>query len=59
MNLHQAYISDITIKIIGRWGLDAFLIYLQGQVARFTRVVSKVMATVPWFTYQLPTPGPV
>ena len=30
MTLHQAHVSDRTIKIIGRWRSDAFLIYLQG-----------------------------
>ena len=37
MTLHQAHIPNSTIKIIGRWGSDAFLIYLQGQVATLTK----------------------
>ena len=58
MNPHQAHILDSSIKIIGRWRSDAFLIYLQGQVATFTKGVSKAMAAVPWFTHQVPTPVP-
>ena len=58
MTLHQTHISDSTIKIVGRWRSDAFLIYLQGQVATFTKVVSKVMAAVPWFIHQVPTLNP-
>ena len=37
MTLHQAHVPNSTIKIIGRWRSDAFLIYLQGQVATFTK----------------------
>ena len=37
MALHQAHISYSTIKIIGRWISDAFLIYFQGHVATFTK----------------------
>ena len=59
MTLHQVHISDNTIKIIGRWRSDAFLVYLQVQVATFRKVVSKTMASVPWFTHQVPTPIPV
>ena len=51
MNLHQAHISDSTIKIIGRWRSEAFLIYLQFQVAMFTKGFSEAMAVVPWFTH--------
>ena len=50
MTLHQAGQSDSTIKIIGRWQSDAFLIYLQGQVATFAKVVSVAMTQVMWFT---------
>ena len=46
MTLHQAHIPDSTIKIIGQWRSDAFLIYLQGQVATFTKGVSKAMAAL-------------
>ena len=41
MTLHQSHIPDSTIKIIGRWRSDAFLIYLQDQVATFTKAVFK------------------
>ena len=58
MTLHQAHVPNSTIKIIGRWMSDAFLIYLQGQVATFTKGVSKAMAAVPWFIHQVPTPCP-
>ena len=58
MTLHEAHISYITIKIIGRWSSDAFLIYLQGQVATFTKGVSKSMAAVPWLMHQVLTLGP-
>ena len=47
MTLHQAHVSNSTIKIIGRWRSDAFLIYLQGQVSTFTKGVSKAMLAVP------------
>ena len=50
MTLHQAYQSDSTIKIIDRWRSNAFLIYLQGQVATFTKGVSVAMRQVMWFT---------
>ena len=56
MTLHQAHVPDSTIKIIGRWRSDAFLIYLQGQIATFTKGVSKAMAEVPWFIHQVPNP---
>ena len=59
MTLHQARISNSTIKIIGRWRLDAFLIYFQGKVDTLTKGFSKVIAAVPWFTHQVPTPSPV
>ena len=59
MTLHQAHISDSTPKIIGLWSSDAFLIYFQGQVATFTKGISKIMVAVPWFTHQVPTPIPV
>ena len=50
MTLNQAGQSDSTIKIIGRWRSDAFLIYLQGQVATFTKGVSVAMKQGMWFT---------
>ena len=50
MTLHQAGQSYSTIKIIGRWRSDAFLVYLQGQVATFTKGVSVAMKQVMWFT---------
>ena len=51
MTLHLAGIPDSTIKIVGRWRSDAFLIYLQGQIATFTRGVAAVMAKVQWFRH--------
>ena len=58
MTLHQSHISDSNIKIIGRLRSDTLLIYFQGQVAIFTKEVSKAMAVVHWFTHQVPTLGP-
>ena len=49
MTLHQAGISDSTIKVIGRWKSDAFIIYLQGQVLSFTKGVAAAMKEVMWF----------
>ena len=49
MTLHLAGESDSTIKIIGRWRTDAFLTYLQGQVATFTKGVASAMSRVLWF----------
>ena len=51
MTLHLAGIPDSTIKIVGRWRSDAFLIYLQGQIATFTRGVAAAMAKVQWFRH--------
>ena len=50
MTIHQAGQSDSTINIIGQWRSDAFLIYLQGQVATFTKGVSVAMKQVVRFT---------
>ena len=49
MTLHQAGMSDSTIKVIGRWKSDAFIIYLQGQVLSFTKGVATAMKEVMWF----------
>ena len=46
MTLHQDHIPDSTIKITGRWRSDAFLIYLQGQVATSPRGSPR-----PWRQY--------
>ena len=56
MTLHQAGVDDSTIKIIGRWKSDTFLIYLQGQVLTFTRGVAAKMRQVMWFASTSPTP---
>ena len=58
MTLHQAHVPNSTIKIIGRWRSDSFLVYLQVQEATFTKGVSKAMAAVPWFIHQVPNPCP-
>ena len=58
MTLHLAGISEHTIKIIGRWRSDAFLIYLQGQIASFTTGVASAMALVPWFRHTSPSIAP-
>ena len=46
MSLYKAHISDSNIKIVRIWRSDAFLIYLQGQLATFTKYVFKAMAAV-------------
>jgi hypothetical protein len=51
MTLHLPGISKHTIKIIGRWRSDTFLIYLQGQMASFIKGVAAAMAHVRWFTH--------
>ena len=51
MTLHLAGVPEHTIKIIGRWRSDAFLIYLQGQIATFTQGVAAAMAKVRWFKH--------
>ena len=58
MTLHLAGVSEHTIKIIGRWRSDAFLIYLQGQIASFTKGVAAAMAQVQWFKHTVATPAP-
>ena len=58
MTLHIAGVSEHTIKIIERWRSDAFLIYLQGQIASFTKEVAVAMTQVPWFTYTAPSKIP-
>ena len=50
MTLHQAGQSNSTTNIIGRWHSDAFLIYLQCQVATFTKGISVAMKQAMWFT---------
>ena len=51
MTLYLTGIKKHTIKIIGRWCSDSFLIYLQGQVASFTTVVASAISLVPWFRH--------
>ena len=38
MTLHQDSISDNTIKAIGWWRSESFLIYLQGQFLSFSKI---------------------
>ena len=40
--------------LIGRWKSDAFLTYLQKQVAEFTKLVSQQMITIPNFFHPPP-----
>ena len=51
MTLHLTGVPDSTIKIVDRWRLDASLIYIQGQIAAFTKGVAAVMAKVQWFRH--------
>ena len=53
MTLHLAGVLEHTIKIIGRWQSDAFLIYLQGQITTFTQGVAAAMAKVRWFKHTI------
>ena len=46
MTLHQAVISDSTIKVLGRWKSDAFIFYLQGQVLSFKKGVAVAIKEV-------------
>ena len=41
--IHKTHRPNSTIKIIGRWRLNDFLIYLQVQVATFTKGVATDM----------------
>ena len=50
MTLHQTGQDESTINIIDGWHSDAFLIYIQSQVATFTKGVSVTMKQVMWFT---------
>ena len=50
MTLHLAGISKHTIKITEWWRSDAFLIYLEGHVASFTKEVDAAIA-MWWFTH--------
>ena len=50
MTMHQGGQSDITIKVIGRWRSDAFLVYFQGQVDILAKSISVSMKQVVWFT---------
>ena len=54
--LHQSPTPDSTIKIIGQWCSDSCLIYLQGQVATFTKGVATAMAKMAWFHHQAASP---
>ena len=47
MTLHHSRIPDSTIKIIGLWYSYSFLVYLQGQVATFTKGVAMALAKLP------------
>ena len=56
MTLHQSHVPDSTIKIIGRWRSDAFLIFLQGQVVTFTKGMATAMDKISWFQHQVALP---
>ena len=49
----EAHILDSTSNIIGRWRLSAFLIYLQGQVYTFAKVVATAMEILYGFIIKL------
>ena len=48
MTLHQAGIYYSTIKVIGIWNSDTFIIYLQVKVLSFTKGVAAAMKEVMW-----------
>ena len=59
MNLHQANIPNNTTKIIVRWRSYAFLVYLKGQEATFTKSIATSMEKTAWFHHHiLPTCAP-
>ena len=49
MTHHQAGVSYSTIKVIGRWKSNAFVIYVQVQVLSFAKGVVSAMKKVIWF----------
>ena len=46
MTLHLSRIPEHTIKIIGQWHSDAFLIYLQEHMVSFTKGVAVAISSV-------------
>ena len=56
MTLHQSHFPNNIIKIIRRWCSDAILIYLQVQVATFTKGIATAMAETAWFHQQVAWP---
>jgi hypothetical protein len=40
MAMHMAGVPVYTIMLIGRWSIDAFLVYLRTQVMQFTQRIS-------------------
>ena len=44
MALHCAGVSDTTIKKMGRWSSDTFLMYIHEQISAFSRGLSQKMA---------------
>ena len=45
MAMHLQGISDTTIKKLGRWSTDTFLMYIHSQISAFSRGLSKQMST--------------
>ena len=44
MALHIAGVPDTTIKKLGRWSSDTFLVYIHEQIAIFSKGISSKMA---------------
>ena len=55
MTIYLASIPKHTIKFIGGWQSDAFLVYLYIQITTFTQCVTEAMAKVRWFKYATST----
>ena len=51
-------VNDTTIKKMGRWSSDTFLVYIHSQIARFSNEVSAKMATPAEF-HNVAAPVPV
>ena len=56
MALHLAELPEYTIKLIGRWKSDAFLVYIRPQIKEFSCGVTYKMIQVKPF-YTIPAPA--
>lgn len=49
MAMHLAGIPISTIKLTGRWSIDALMDYIRPQVAKFSAFLSKSMISNSYF----------